>query len=876
MTFTTKLRHLLPGLLLATLTAAAATPPPLLTFDPARAVNRTIADSAGHGVTLTLGEGVAIVDAGGPGGAAILGFNGSDKAESTFKFEERFNHDLLSGDEVSVSLWFRSSQAQEGTIGLGFVQRRHGYMEQAPLGFGLATKTTPFGSYRIGSGFDRPMHLDYWHHLAYTYSITNLRITVWYDGRVQADNAIKQDEPAPLENLLQPLGKGFAGAIADIKIWNRALPPEQLLTFRPTAAEITALESQFASAADATSHAPFKAWCQRLRSRVSAAAAGLPLRDWQRLQERARKATTLANWTDSLGGNSTLAEAPLACFTFYPFSDQKRLPHILPHDGSGTDTLQAALAGNEYEALTFMLHPFKDIERFEIKATPLSGPGGALPPESLTIRLVKCWHTTASGWNHYFGGGREFPTLAPELLLYDDSLIVTDEAKRQNLLRVDYPEGARYLDISIRGLQLDNPPFNYMIEPVSDATTLQPLALQEGRNQQFWITLHAPADAKAGLYTSRLDLIADGQKVGSIQLDATVHPFNLPRPRTNYDLSREYYGVFMHHIKLADQIKLGKDRALAERRLLAELKNMVAHNMLHPHSPGFDNPEEDELTIRFYEIMREAGMPCKPLWAGFACDPGWMISRMQYPTTSPETKPEEFARVMTNFRKRIDRQLPLWDKHLGHRDVFFSGWDEAGPGGVRHQYPFFSYLHKHGFKVFTTSGNAFWNAAVSDCNDIPARITRTISEQWHAGGGINMSYAAPFTGPENPELWRRSKGIRMYLANYDGLNEYIWYEGYHIWNEFLTPATYKNFNIVYPTIDGVIDTIPWESLREAFDDIRYATKLRQLATPLLSADDTARRATARRALLWLGTIDPEVIDLDEMRATMVDWILKLN
>lgn len=868
-----------PGLAIlasALMLQAASGQAPLFTFDFAQAANGGVADRGGLGVTLRLGKGVT-VQADAPGGGASLNFPGTPEGESSFTLPADFAA-ALKGDEVSVSFWLRAHAFSDATIGLGYTLGRWGVQEQAPLRFNLSTQPTAFGAYGVWTGTDRPMHTGAWHHVAFVYSLSNLHFTATYDGRQQASYALAHDEPSPLANILQPLGKDFSGSIADIRIWKRAVATNELLAFRPTSAEVEALKQRFAAARDGAVHAPFKAWCDTISRQIDAQVKTGPIsiRDWQQYRDDGRKLEALADATGKLAPPSPMASAPFCSFTFDPYSDQKRLPHILPLDGRGTDTLKTALAKGEYEGLTFMLFPFANVAKFEIQTTPLTSGTATLPADALTIRVVKCWHNPQSGWNTYFGGGREFPTLAPELLLFDDALIKTDEAKRRNYLRVDYPEGPRYVDISVPGLMINVPSFNYMIEPVRDAATLQPLPLVMGRNQQFWVTVHAPSNAAPGLYTGRLKLLADGAPAGELNLEVTVHPFVLPRPMTSYDLSREYYGTLMHHVMLSDQLTLGKNRAQAEKRLLAEMKNMVAHNMLHPHSPGFDKERADEISIRHYEIMREAGMPLKPVWAGGAMDGSWFIQRMQYPRTSPETDPAGFAAAMARQKKSIDRKAALFDKVLGHRDVYLYGWDEAGPSGVRHEFPFFAYAKSQGFKIFITSGVSEWASFIVDANDEPASIRRSESEKWHVGGAINTSYAAPFTGPENPELWRRNKGIRMYLANYDGLNEYNWYEGYHIWNEYLGPNRYKNFAIVYPTFDGVIDTIAWESLREAFDDIRYATLLRQRAALAMAADGTPMQTTARKALLWLTSIDPEVIDLDEMRGQMVQWILQLD
>ena len=62
----------------------------------------------------------------------------------------------------------------------------------------------------------------------------------------------------------------------------------------------------------------------------------------------------------------------------------------------------------------------------------------------------------------------------------------------------------------------------------------------------------------------------------------------------------------------------------------------------------------------------------------------------------------------------------------------------------------------------------------------------------------------------------------------------------------MTFSTNSDHNLVYPTADGVVDTIAWERCREAV------------------------------AEQWLQGIDAENADLDAVRTAIIQWILKLR
>ena len=848
----------LAALLVVTGPLRAGTPPTTLVLDTAR---------------ITPTAGVRIDRGAAPDGTDALVFNGTAEGGVPFPVSDD-ELKRLPGTELSVSFWVRIDRIAESRIGLGCRIPQHRQPRQAPIIVDAGTVATAFGSYNIYSPVEQPLATGAWHHVAFTYSMSNLTFATYYDGIPQRCGTLTPDIPAPVavSSLLGPLGgKPFTGAIGGVRLWNRALPAEALLRFRPSPAAARALAAPLTAAASDTPHAPFRQWCTAL---AAEAKAGEPvsLRRWQFIAGVTRDLPTLASWARPLA-TGRLARAPFLATSIYPYDHEKRLPFRLPHDGTPTDTLETALARGEYESLSFMLHPLRNIGRLEIKAAPPRNEKGAtLPVESLDIRIVKCWFNPASGWNTYFGGGREFPTLAPELLLYDDALVKVDTDNRANYLRVDYRSGSRYVDISRYGTPSTVPPFNYVRDPVADAPgpLPLPLPLTEGRNQQFWVTVHAPSNAAPGTYTTEITLTADGAAAGSLQLSATVRPYLLPRPMTRYNPNLEYLGAFMNHCQLASQVGMGKSLAHAEKRFLAEMRNMVAHNMLHPFMSGFDNESDDELTIRQFQLMREAGMPLQPLFGGSGFNPewlGWMREGGSF-----ENEPETYERLRRDFEKRIIRAAGRFDEVVGHRDVYFYGLDEAGPGTVRQEFAFFSILHKYGFKAFITSGVAAFANFVVDANDIPAHVSEFEARRWHLGGARLFSYACPFTGPENPEVWRRTKGLRMYMANYDGIAEYVWYEGHHIWNDFVAASRYKNFNIVYPTHDGVIDTVAWEALREAFDDVRYATLLKQIATAAMAADAPETATMGREHLFWLESTDPETVDLDAFRASAAQRI----
>jgi hypothetical protein len=115
-----------------------------------------------------------------------------------------------------------------------------------------------------------------------------------------------------------------------------------------------------------------------------------------------------------------------------------------------------------------------------------------------------------------------------------------------------------------------------------------------------------------------------------------------------------------------------------------------------------------------------------------------------------------------------------------------------------------------------------------------------------------------------------------YKANYDATYNYIFYEGPpNIWNDNSIAEEFRNFNLVYPTKTDLIDTIAWEGYREGIDDIRYATKLKQLAADAIASGQQDRVTAANNALTWLEAVDERSINQDLLRLEVIRHILRM-
>ena len=112
--------------------------------------------------------------------------------------------------------------------------------------------------------------------------------------------------------------------------------------------------------------------------------------------------------------------------------------------------------------------------------------------------------------------------LMPELLLYDDSLMRVDTEKKENFLKdVTDADKTVYVPIS-------TPTSEHLVNiRPRDAKKLLPVTIPAGTSKQFWLTIHAQADARPGNYKGRIKLTAKDARLPVLNLSVCVFPFKL-------------------------------------------------------------------------------------------------------------------------------------------------------------------------------------------------------------------------------------------------------------------------------------------------------------------------------------------------------------
>lgn len=520
-----------------------------------------------------------------------------------------------------------------------------------------------------------------------------------------------------------------------------------------------------------------------------------------------------------------------------PITNAKVLP-VPEVPRSVSDRLSITACRGEYEPASFVVYPFEELTELQVVATDLNGSGGVIGASALDLSVVKCWYQSGEGG--MFPINQHKKVLTPELLLKDDTLVRVDFEKKENYLKLVFPSGeTRWRWISNPKPTREEQDYSSAACPVRDAKALQPVTIPKHFAQQFWLTVHVPDDVKPGLYQGRVDLRAHGQTLGSLHVRLEVLPFDL-EPNALESSIYFHWGI---NLDMKGEGSVVHDkRSTAQYK--AELKNLLAH--------GVDNPT---VSVPF-----DSGL--LPVELRLRQEVGINNERLYYLIAGTGTSPDKIKQIIETA------------KQFGFREFYFYGSDEATGDALKAQRAQWEAVHTAGGKVFV-AGSAGQNfPLVGDLQDLLVcygRPSREEAAKWHSKGHKVFCYAHPQSGIEEPETYRRNFGLLLAANDYDGGMTYIYY---HQWNDF-DGNPYRGHNFVYPTVDGVIDTIQWEGYREGIDDLRYLATLRKAIAEAEVSSSPALRKAATEATGFVETMDVSG-DLYVIRQEILRWILRLR
>jgi len=740
----------------------------------------------------------------------ILNFSSGQGNLTTMPVDRASNNNR----EFTIAFWFKADKLPE----LNYDQRMAGYAGLFSRQWNQDCRLSSSGT--IGVLYQMPkeecnlraqgilIEPKVWYHFAVTYSVAQQSARIYIDGRCEGE---KKDHLVPIKALDQtPLMLGHS------ETWNR---------FDGSLCAISIFD-------EALSPDHIRKLAEKLPPRVKKAAL-----------------KPVVYRLNALSAN--------------PVTPQQ----VLPAEQL-TDRLHLTLAPGEYESAACALRcPGQAMNNLTFTISDFAAKHGRIPAAAATLQLVKCWYQAGGAWVDVFVQAAKIKKLVPELLLNDNALVMVDTVAEQQALRYSYPDNIVYKSIINPGayngmsrFTMELPVKNF---PICDAKTLQPFSLGAGFLQEMFLTVHAPEDARPGNYTASLGIQERGQPVAEVKLQLTVLPFKLAAPRTAYDLNQEFIPsvYYLSVLRPGDGSLNPHQRSQEQYR--AELADLKAH--------GIDNPFCYQLTCNDLSLFRQAlqmrraaGMPSRPLF-------------LHAPEGNLGMFLKNDAASLAKIKAQVTELLQITEQELGHRDVYFYGVDEARGDRVKTQLPIWKTIHEAGGKVFTSdesSNHAVCSLPGSTIDLVVAawNSSRATADLRHRNGGRIFMYFTPQGGVENPDVYRRNYGLRLWLDHYDGFATYCYFEAFgNPWDDF--DCGMRDHNFVYPTADGVVDTVEWAGYREAIDDIRYATTLREAA---VTARKNGKAQLADQAEKWLASIDAEHADLDQVRKQMIDWILKLK
>jgi len=539
----------------------------------------------------------------------------------------------------------------------------------------------------------------------------------------------------------------------------------------------------------------------------------------------------------------TAEASSITVYVVPTMTDEKILPYTSISPDYISSHISIMASPGEYEPASFVVRANEDIASLTVAPTDLTGANGSIPSTSIDIRVVKCWYQ--AGKESIVRQASDPKALTPELLLKDDSLVKVQGG--ENYLKLT---SGSYVWISQEG---SSTTFEYTPIanlPVADSSTLQPVSIPSGTNKQFWITVKVPDGALSGIYNGSIQLTTSAGLVGELQLRLEVLPIDLSQPYLSYGLT--YFGILGDVGSISQGYK-------NEEQYRAEMEDLVAHGTIDsPCMQPFDATLGQVLTIR-----NDAGMNNQTLYY-----------RGLYGFLWGSGIPTDLAAV-----KQKVSEVAAFTAPYGTQEVYHYAIDEGETAVLVAQVPVWEAIHTAGGKVNAGGGDDYTQAfdLVGDALDLynwPGEPSAAEAAKWHSVDHKIWSYGNPQAGVEKPETYRRNYGLLLWQRVYDGASDfaYQWGRG-SLWNDF-DGATYRDHVMAYPTMNGVVDTIQWEGWREGVDDARYLTTLLNTIEEAKAAGkDTS---AAQNWLAGLRSSDLDLQDLDDMRSTIVGYILSFE
>lgn len=508
---------------------------------------------------------------------------------------------------------------------------------------------------------------------------------------------------------------------------------------------------------------------------------------------------------------------------------------VIPRSRNLTGEIDGAIdlfsCPGEYVPASFVLVPKQStVATFDVG--DLTGESGTIPAQALDLKGVKVWYQGGIAFTEL---DKKIPT--PELLLNDDGLVRVDDEKQVNIVRdIDHPR---------------------------DSDTLQPVPIPAETARQFWLTVAVPDSAVPGVYRGEVGIRLEGLAEHRLPVQLEVLPFDLADSPLHFGL---YYRGFLSSTKQPAYVS---SELKTEQQLEAEFRNMKEHGILYPDIyqrtyRGSDGALDTAELERYLAIRNRAGLPRDKIF--------YMGNSIDVPKSE-----DEITKELDYFRDMYE-----WLRGQGYGDVYFFGSDEAYGEQLVMQRGVWEAVQNLGAKIAVACDTGFFDL-VGDLLDLPIMNGMSPEElpRVHALGHQMVNYSLPQGGLEQPYTYRYFFGHWLLASGMDGSRTYAYQHGFgpggsmgRPWDDF-DNAIYRAHVFAYPTVDGVVDTIQWEAVREAVNDTRYVATLRAAINAARQSKDGRAVQLAQAAERWLDNVDIDG-DLSAIRRGMADHIVGLQ
>lgn len=505
-----------------------------------------------------------------------------------------------------------------------------------------------------------------------------------------------------------------------------------------------------------------------------------------------------------------------------PITNYRNLPQSVLVDGELRDDISIFGSPGEYIPAGILVRPARNTT-VTMRVSDLRRGEAVISADQLDLRVVKVWYQAG-----YQVSETNKHVLTPELLLYDDRLVEVDSAAKRNMVR-----------------DLDAP---------RDAETLQPVDIAADEVRQFWLTVHVPDGAAPGKYSGTLTVECAGLPARELKLQIEVLPIELAASYLDYGI---YYRG-----QLIDAVPgvVNSDHK-TPRQLEAEFRNLKAHGILWP---DVYQKFEPRLLDAYLDLKEKAGLPVDPLYY------------LGVGTAGDLSTPAKVAE-----RLELVRQVLTYARSRGIERVYFYGQDEAMGDALKSQRQIWQAIHQLGGKIWVACSPGFFDL-VGDLLDLPVVARQSPAEvpRVQALGRKIWNYSKP-GAIEAPFSQRYFMGLWLVKSGMDGSHTYAYQHAQgpgkamgRPWDDF-DDANYRAINYTYPTVDGVVDTLQWEAVREAVDDVRYLSTLRRTIAEAKDSGKVNAVHLAEQAQTWLNDLDITG-DLHALRRALADRIIELQ